>query len=174
MTATGYTISDEERERRRQRMLALNTGQKLPTAEEIAAIPHRRFSLADLEPFGLWLLDRLKGAYPHLDQRNFPGWLRGCMEGREYCFIRTDGCVGLAVIRNEPLQPQGDVHVLFAFRKDGSLAELGAIYGEIYRWAAMQGANRLYVEGENDGGKDFIIHVLGRYNVQKTAYVMVG
>lgn len=148
-------------------------------AEPIAA---RRFGLADLSEMGAWLLWRLKDRYPHLDERNLAGWLRGMIDSNEYLFVRTRNAVALAQIQHRALDPLPIVDELFVLAKGrdsdgvvekGALAEAAELYGEFLRWARSLGATEIAIERYTDVPRDQIKERLGRVWVREVPFAKV-
>ena len=146
-------------------------------------IPTRRFSIVDLSDVGVWLLNRLKPQFPHLDQRNFTGWIRSCIESNDFLFIRTNGAVALAEIINRPLLGMRVVEEVFALSlsqdkafapedkclEDDDLSAHGmALYGEIKNWAVNQGAALVRVDNFSDFDLDVMRLSMGKVVAAKS------
>lgn len=125
-----------------------------------------RFALPDLDAWGVYLMERLLSRFPHLNDRMFIGWLKGCMESNEFLFIRSANAVALAQIVRSPLQPMADVQEVFVLTRGAGATDEGlAMYDEFRRWAERMGARDLLVDIFTDVPKEAIQRRLGRlYN----------
>jgi hypothetical protein len=164
-------LSDDERERRSERARAMNAARRGDVVEVIAQQPYlpvtiTRFALPDLDVWGVLLMERLMSRFPHLNDRMFIGWLKGCMESNEFLFVRSEHAVALAQIVRSPLQPMADVQEVFVLmRGKGGEDEGLAMYDEFRHWAERMGARDLLVDIFTDVPKDAIQRRLGRlYN----------
>lgn len=118
----------------------------------------RRFYLPDISDKGLWLVERLRARYPHLQDNNIVGWLRGAIDSNEYLFIRTEHAFAMAQMMRETLSPHPIVFERFMLHEEGTtkeetalyLAEAKYLYGEMMKWAANVGAREVVVEQWTD------------------------
>ena len=94
------------------------SAQDIKSAASMPVIVTRRFSMADLEPFGVWLHGRLKDRWVTLTERMFPTFVKDWMGSNEYLFLCTKHAVGLAQVYHEPMDPQPYVREIFVFVKD--------------------------------------------------------
>lgn len=151
-----------------------------PVVEIIAPQPYQpvsiaRFALPDLDVWGVYLMERLLSRFPHLNDRMFIGWLKGCMESNEFLFIRSVNAVALAMIVRSPLQPTADVQEVFVLtRGSGCEDEALAMYDEFRRWAERMGARDLLVDIFTDVGKDAIQRRLGRLYNRITPFIRLN
>lgn len=127
----------------------------------------RRFQDPDLDRHGLWLVPRLLASFPHMNQRELLGWIRGIIASNEFLFLFQDHAVGLAqAMRISPLRPDVMVHEWFVFVEDKEnkehLAEGAMFYGDMKRWATQQGARTIIVEELSDVPHEMIKEQLGR------------
>ena len=162
-------LSPVERQRRSDLMIALEekkrAAREAPLVVTEPLVPLLRVSMPDLDAWGPWLLKRLKHRFPHLSDRMFHGWLRGCMESNEFLFVRSTNAIGLAQVVRSPLQPMADVMEVFVLLKEEQIAEGVAIYDEFRRWTLNMGARDLIVDNFTDVPKEVIQANLGRlYN----------
>lgn len=165
-------LSDEERQRRADRARAMTAARRGDQVVEVIVqqpylpVTIARFALPDLDIWGVYLMERLLSRFPHLNDRMFIGWLKGCMDSNEFLFIRSANAVALAQIVRSPLQPMADVQEVFVLvRGKGAEAEGLAMYDEFRRWAERMGARDLLVDIFTDMPKDAIQRRLGRlYN----------
>lgn len=123
--------------------------------------PVRRFGINDVQDMGLWILECLKPDYPHLTEQTLAGWLRGCMENNEYCFVRTANAVGLAVRGSKTLESRPTVDEVFVLARAGHNDEAGAIYGQFRSWAKGINASEMHVGYNSDFTLAKIKAVLG-------------
>lgn len=161
--AGAYAISDEERQRRSERMRALIAmKQKRDEPPPVAS----RMTSPLLRDWAEFLFERLKGRFPHLSQGMFFGWLNSCLESNEFIFVQSTNAVGMAQLVRSPLQPQNDVQEVFVLtRGKGYDDEALAIYDAFRRWAEHIGARDLMVDIFTDLERDLIQRGLGRlYN----------
>lgn len=145
-------------------MTAARRGDVVETLPQIyAPVTVMRFALPDLDVWGVYLMERLRTRFPHLNDRMFVGWLKGCMESNEFLFIRTANAVALAQIVRSPLQPLADVQEVFVLVRAKDCEDEGlAMYDEFRRWAERMGARDLLVDQFTDVPKDAIQRRLGR------------
>src|SRR5712672_4228096 len=134
-------LSDEERQRRAERARAMTAARRGDVVEVITQQPYvpvtiARFALPDLDVWGVHLMERLLSRFPHLNDRMFIGWLKGCMDSNEFLFIRSANAVALAMIVRSPLQPTADVQEVFVLTRGKGCEDEGlAMYDEFRRWA---------------------------------------
>lgn len=107
----------------------------------------RRFSLDDLPRYADKLFPLLKTKYPHLNDRMYGGWLRGCISDNSCLFICIDGAVLMAHIMHWPMSPDPLVWFAFCF---GRMEGRELLYEHMFTWAAGTGAREVYVEGADD------------------------
>jgi hypothetical protein len=112
----------------------------------------RRFEIPDIDRHGMWLLQRIQRAYPHLDQRSVIGWLRGLIYNRENMFLFQEHSVGLAVLdRGETLNPKPLVRERFVFaQSDEHIDEAALFYPEFARWGRNMGCERMIINEKTD------------------------
>lgn len=97
----------------------------------------RRFTLGDLPRYADALYPHLKRLFPHINDRMYGGWLRGCINDNSCLFVCIDaevgkGAAGMAFIGRDPLNPVPFVDVLFVIGADE--VRVG-IYQKIMAWA---------------------------------------
>jgi hypothetical protein len=96
----------------------------------------RRFTEADINTYGQWLIDRLLKAFPHRNQRDMIGWLKDICWSNEYFFRCRPNAVALAHLQKaHPLAAKPQVKVIFVFAKKGNENEGLAFFTEIAEWA---------------------------------------
>ena len=130
-------------------------------ADEV--IISRKFNDPDLSDMGIWMLGRLSARAPHLNDRNFVGFLRNCMLSSEYLFIRTNNAVGLAQRVTESFDPIPKVQEHFVWVRDRAkhIPEALVIYDEFHRWAVSLGSNVMIIEEDTDVSLDDLKKHLG-------------
>ncbi len=107
----------------------------------------RRFTLGDLPRYADVLYPRLKDLFPHINDRMYGGWLRGCINDNSCLFVCIDaeqnaGAAGMAFIGRDPLNPVPFVDVLFVIGVDDVRI---AIYQKVMQWAKELGATEVRV-----------------------------
>lgn len=107
----------------------------------------RRFTLGDLPRYADALYPHLKRLFPHINDRMYGGWIRGCINDNSCLFIcitdDTDqGAVGMAFIGRDPLNPVPFVDVLFVI---GSNDVRVHIYQKIMKWGQEIGAHEVRI-----------------------------
>jgi hypothetical protein len=104
----------------------------------------RRFDLGDLPGAGANLYPYLKKAFPHLHERMYGGWLRGCIQDNTCHFTVIDGeagrTVGMAFMEREAVNPIPYVDIKFVF---GQPVDFPAMYADIVQWAKNLDASRV-------------------------------
>jgi hypothetical protein len=147
------------------------------SADELPPIIVTRFVMPDMQKYGQWLLDALREKWP-LDERNIYSFLRGCMESREFFFVKTDHAVGLAQITHSPLSAVADVTEIFVKVEDRRRLEYvregAGLYGEFRRWAKSMSARELIVERFTDVPTGLIADALGHVESREVSYLRLG
>ncbi len=105
----------------------------------------RRVALSDLEQMWPWLLARLQEKFPRATPSSVKGWLRSCMDSREYWFVRTDHAVALARLARLPLEPDPVAIEEFVLAREGQEEAAATLYVGMARWAELADASRLEV-----------------------------
>jgi len=144
-----YTISDEERARRAERMKQVRAQKKTGDADEAPCDLHR-FALPDLEDMGAWLVERLKGRWGAVSDKNIAAFLRGVMESNEFLFVRTRNAVALAQAAHKPLEAVPFVEEIFVLVRNDAVEEGVQLYGAIRNWGESHGASRIEVGNMTD------------------------
>ncbi len=143
-----YTISDEERARRAERMKEIRATKKASTVD--APSEFHRFGLPDLEDMGAWLVERLKGRWGAVSDKNIAAFLRGVMESNEFLFVRTKNAVALAQAAHKPLEAVPFVEEIFVLVRNDAFEEGAQLYGAIRNWGESHGASRIEVGNMSD------------------------
>jgi hypothetical protein len=117
--------------------------------------PARRFEIPDLDRHAVWFLPRFMKAYPHLDQRQAVGFLRGVLYSNEFLFLYQDHAVGLAQsVSEHTLQAQPVIWERFVFCENPDnaehVAQAATFYEEIARWAKRKNVSSLVVKQVSD------------------------
>lgn len=110
----------------------------------------RRFTLNDLPRYEASLYPHLKKIFPHLHERMYGGWLRGCIQDNTCFFVCGEATVALAQIIHDPLDPRPVVEIVFCL---GNPHEHRGIVNEIMRWTKDLGAREARYQSED--GKSF-------------------
>lgn len=104
----------------------------------------RRFDLGDLPSIAANLYPYLKNAFPHLHERMYAGWLRGCIQDNTCHFTVIEGLEGktvsMAFLEREAVNPIPYVDIKFVF---GQPVDYQKAYGDIVQWAKHMGASRV-------------------------------
>lgn len=104
----------------------------------------RRFDLGDLPSVAGNLYPYLKEAFPHLHERMYAGWLRGCIQDNNCHFTVIEGfegrTVSMAFLEREAVNPIPYVDIKFVF---GQPVDYSKAYGDIVQWAKNLGASRI-------------------------------
>ena len=131
--------------------MAATKPNKSPESTSTDPVKTWKFNAPDLSDMGLWMLNRLSQKAPHLNDRNFVGWLRNCMESNEFMFIRSQNAVGLAQRVSDVFDPVPRVVELFVWVRDREkMGEAATIYAEFQRWAVSLGSKEMLIERDTD------------------------
>lgn len=132
----------------------------------------RRFGLADIEDMGMWLMTRLRERYPHVNDRMFIGWIRGCMESNEFLFIRSENAAGMAITDHRPLTSAPIVREVFLLSRNDDIMEAAQLYPHIRHWAESMGASEITIECFSDVPHEIVREVIGsRVFIRETMLV---
>ena len=140
------------------------------TTPALAPKEPRRFDLNDLPRYADALYPKLKQLYPHIHDRMYGGWVRGCINDNACLFLSIDapngepGAAGMAFIMHDPLDPVPYVNVLFAIGHEDVRV---AIYEKIVKWARELSAKEVRVCGMEDPAFKKMAGVF-----EQTAYVL--
>lgn len=107
------------------------------TTPAVSATAPRRFSLGDLPRYSDQMFGVLQHVFPHLHDRMYAGWLRGCIQDNASYFICLDGAVMLSQVAHDPLDPRPYVQIVFTL---GSEPEKILLLKDTLRWASSLGA----------------------------------
>ena len=126
----------------------------------------RRFELPDMDRHR-WMLDRLRVAYPHLNDRQLIGWLRAMIYSSEFQFLFQDRSVALFQIMSaHTLSPQPVVYERFVFCADkdsvADQAQASMFYVEAQKWGRFNAAGAIIVEQCTDVPHEMIRERMGR------------
>ena len=127
------------------------------TTSAIANQEPRRFDLNDLPYYADRLYPRLKNLFPHINDRMYGGWIRGCINDNACLFLCTDvkegqgGVCGMAFVRHDPLDPVPYVQILFVIGED---AVRLAMYERIAKWGRDMGAKEVRYSTIDDTFKE--------------------
>lgn len=75
----------------------------------------RKFTLADMNECGQWMLTRMREHWPAVSDANFAGHVRQIMGANDRLLVRTAQAVALADLTYEPFDPRPVVRVVFAW-----------------------------------------------------------
>ena len=128
-------------------------------------------STADLVKYGVWLSDRLRTVWNHLNERSVLGWLKGCAESNEFFFIKSVHAVSMFRVYHRALDPKPSIEEIFVFVDDAdnrtAIHEGAAHYGEVKRWAKGMEAREIQVGCHSDIPRPLIEGFLGRITAQE-------
>jgi|SRR5215475_9732825 len=143
--------------------------------EKAPANTVRRFELPDLDRHGGWIIKRLLNAYPHLNERQLAGWLRGLIYSNEFLFLFQEHSVALAhAVRPDILTPRTMVFEKFVWAQSPEhVVEAAFFYERIKVWAKQQDAEQIIVEEQTDVPHEMIYKALGRVNERRIMYARV-
>lgn len=129
----------------------------------------RRFSLADLEVHGRWMLPRLVRLYPHLNDRALKGWLRALIDSNEHCFLFAQHGVALAqVLSAHTLAPRPIVWERFVWSEDKEhVSDAATFYDHFAKWGRQMGCEVFVVAEMSDVPLDMIKERLGRVSTRQ-------
>ena len=123
----------------------------------------RRFALPDLDTHGAFLLERLKTAYTHLNDRFILGWIRTLLYDNANLFLYQDHSVALFQVTNiYSLAPKPEIIERFVFCQEGFQKEGANFYEEVARWAKPQGIEKIWVEEMSDVPHEMVKEKIGR------------
>ena len=125
-----------------------------------------RFSpTSDLVKNGVWISDRVREVWTHLNERTVLGWLRSSAESNENFFVKTSHAVSLFRAVHNALNPNPSVEEIFVFVDDRknkqSIQEGAAHYAEARRWGRNMQATSMIVGNHSDVPMPMIRSVLG-------------
>lgn len=142
---------------------------------EFTPVPSRRFGLPDLHDKGPWLLSRLRVKYPHLQDKQLFGWIRGMIDSPESMFLRTEHAVMLAQIEHESLSALPTVIERFVLVETADAMHEGtSLYVDMMRWARGLNAERMYVHLHSDVPLTHIEERLGGLMAQRRMFAKVS
>jgi hypothetical protein len=112
----------------------------------------RRFSTADLNEHGGWILQRMLKVYPHLHEHTIAGYLRSMVDSNEHLFLYQPNSVALVQLdRGFTLEPESVVRERYVLARDPDnpehVKEAAQFYTHIREWARHLGV-RIVVLGE--------------------------
>ena len=127
----------------------------------------RRFSTADLNEHGAWLLARMLKVYPHLHERTIAGYLRSMVESNEHLFLYQPNSVALVQLeRGFTLEPESVVRERYVLARDPANVEhvkkAAQFYGHIREWARHLGVKIVVLGDMSDVPLDMIQKTLGK------------
>lgn len=139
----------------------------------------RRFEIPDLYKHQGWMIPRLKAAYPHLNDQNLIGWLKGAIYSAEYFFRFQNNSVALfQAVSVNTLASAPAVQELFVFCEDAKSVEhqrqAAQFYVDAMTWAQHHGASAMIIEEMSDVPHEMIGEVLaGRLLTRQQVFCKV-
>jgi len=136
----------------------------------------RRFSLADLNTHGAWILGRMLKVYPHLNERTIAGYLASSVENNEYLFLYQPNAVALVQLDGgytlEPELVVRERYVLVRDPRDKHQVEQAAgFYDAIKQWARHLNVKTVILGDMSDVPLDLIHKHLGRSFEKQLTFV---
>lgn len=140
---------------------------RLKVVEEPVQTEIRRFESPDIDRHGMWLVPRLKQAYPHLNDRAVLSWLRSMLANNELMFLYHEFAVGLVQVESShTLAPKPIAREHFVWCKDKTqaahVAAAACMYDRFAIWAKGKGCEVMVVEENTDVPHEAIKERLGR------------
>ena len=138
----------------------------------------RRFELPDMDRHATWFMPRFVKEFPHLNDRQAIGFLRGVLYSNEFCFLYQDHGVALAqTVNAHTLQYEPIIWERFVWVEDSSnqkqLEAASHFYTHFGTWAKRQGIKIVHVDEKTDVPLDLIQARLGKVNVTEQKYARV-
>jgi hypothetical protein len=132
----------------------------------------RRFQVPDVERHGGWMARRMAQAYPHLTERQVPGWLRGIVYMNEFLFLYQDHSVCLAqAVRPDPFTPKIVIWERFVWAESQDyIGEAADFYARMKVWALQQDSDTIVVGEQTDVPLEMIKAKLGKLLERKQLY----
>ncbi|MDE2097087.1 MAG: hypothetical protein KGL39_07560 [Patescibacteria group bacterium] len=134
-----------------------------------------RFSFNDFTTRGTWLIDRMRKIWPDLTERNTFGWLRNCIDSKEYHFTKTDRAVLMGIVTSVQLTIAPRVEEIFVFVDDPSdpiaQAHGALLYRDLRTWAMTCGASEILVANHSDVHEAFMEFALGEILQRDISFV---
>lgn len=110
----------------------------------------RRFSFADLNSFGPWILPRLRQRFPVSTEKEIASWLANQITANEALFICSRGAVAMFQRNFPSIGEKLTVREVFAYCTDEGLNALYAIYEDAIKWADRIGASEVAIGDASD------------------------
>lgn len=133
---------------------------------ETPVLSPRRFQLPDFSEHGGWIVDRLRQAHKHLDERTAFAWLRSLLNSNEHLFLYHGKAVCVAeLVRGATLAPKPVIVERFVWCRDRKDKEAQrqalSFYEDMRRWAKGFGADTIIVGEASDVDIEAIKGVFG-------------
>ncbi len=143
-------------------MLAMNGKH---TAEKFDRL--RRFSTADLNVHGAWILARMLKVYPALNEHTIAGYLRTMVDSNEHLFLYQPNSVALVQLDSGfTLQPEPVVRERYVLAREPTnkahVEEAAGFYDHIKQWARHIGARIVILGDLSDVPLEMIHKRLGK------------
>jgi hypothetical protein len=149
------------------------------TTPAVAKKEPRRFTLGDLPRYADALYPKLKEIFPHINDRMYGGWIRGCINDNSCFFVcidaeQNEGAAGMAFIGHDPLSPVPFIDVLFVIGLESVRIDM---YKKIVKWAGEVGAkeirNRLEDKAFIKLGKSEALATIGKFEERITPVIVL-
>jgi hypothetical protein len=140
--------------------------------------PARRFDLPDIERHGRWFLPRFLERFPHLNQQQAIGFLRGVLYNNEFLFLCHEHAVALAqAVSDHTLQPETIIWERFVMVEDPEdevhIEQGAAFYDDFRAWAHRKNVKKIVIEQCTDVSRKRIAEKLGELNPTELMIVKV-
>ena len=127
----------------------------------------RRFEVPDIHYHGGWLIKRFVAAYPHISERQLPGWLQATVYNNEFLFLFQENSCALAqMLRPDPFTPKTVIYERFVWARDPKnqdhVAEAARFYERFKVWAAQHEASHIVVGEVTDVPREMIGAIMGK------------
>lgn len=133
----------------------------------------RRFEIPDLDRHAAWFMPRFLLSFPHLNERQAIGFLRGIVYSNEFHFLFQERGVALAqamgshALDGDPIIWERFVWVADPENKD-QIEAAAFFYDNFGTWAKRKGIERIIVEQQSDVPHELVRSHLGRiYSVEQ-------
>jgi hypothetical protein len=150
---------------------------KAPFPRPVAEIDRQktwRFSALDLDRMAVWLMPKLREAYPHHSDTQIVNFLRSCMVSNDWLFACTENAVLLAQIVTPPMRLMRVDEEFCCTKEEDTLDEAADLYRDLKRWADRIGASKILVDQFSDVPRNMIQYRVGKVEVQRVVVHMMG
>lgn len=127
----------------------------------------RRFELPDLDRHSLWFMPRFLKNFPHLNERQAIGFLRGVLYSNEYLFLFQEKGIALAqAVGSHALDASSVVWERFVWVEDPEnkmqVEAASYFYERFGEWAKRKSISTVLVDQQTDVSDELIKARIGR------------